>query len=155
MPTPNLFAISDVEKHSTTVHSLIVIKLRLLFATGLLAVLLNSCTSSNEQYPEGYVCDEVPAGYSALAVAGITYWALDDHYYRYWPGYGYVVVPPPHGRPPLPRPPARPVPPIARPPIAKPPSIQPVPNPSTRPSIQPVRPSMPSVRPMPRVRARR
>ena len=67
-------------------------------------VLLSSC--AHTQDPEGTTYDSVPDGYTSVLVGGITYWNYDDHYCRHWPGYGYVVVPPPHDRPPYDRPPS-------------------------------------------------
>ena len=141
---------------------------------GILVSLLGSCSNSYDDYPEGYVSNDIPIGYATVLIGGISYWNYHNHYYRHWPGYGYVVVRPPHNRPPYHRPPGRPEHPIARPPgtrppgtrppakpenpIARPPgnrppSGKPVSYPTTRPSTRPSnrpssRPSSrPSVRP--------
>ena len=115
-----------------------------------------SCTTTHyTSDPEGTTYQTLPAGYVAVMVAGISYYHYNNHYCRYWPGYGYVVVRPPYGRPPYHRPPARP--PIHRPPGYKPKPEHPIHKPGRpgtnpprpgRPSIQPV-PSNPSVRPAP------
>jgi hypothetical protein len=77
------------------------------FASVVSCLSLNSCATDPYSYdPEGTSYSSVPLGYTALMVGGISYWYYDDHYCRHWPGYGYVVVPPPHGRPPYHRPPA-------------------------------------------------
>ena len=130
---------------------------------GLITVLASSCVNYYDEQPEGYVTQTVPVGYTMAVVAGISYWHYNNHYYRYWPGYGYVVVRPPHGRPPYQRPPSRPPhggrppgngkpenpierPPGNRPRQTKPPTTQPV-RPVTRPSTPTTRPSVPSTRP--------
>ena len=130
---------------------------------GLITILASSCANYYDEQPEGYVTQTVPVGYTMAVVAGISYWHYNNHYYRYWPGYGYVVVRPPHGRPPYQRPPSRP-PNGGRPPgggkpehpIERPPGTRP-PNgggdrpgsgkPTTLPSTRPSSPSKPTVRP--------
>ena len=87
----------------------------------LAGVLLSSCAHD----PEGTTYDSVPVGYTSVVVGGITYWHYDDHYCRYWPGYGYVVVPPPYHRPPY-----------DRPPVLRPPGERPG-KPGERPGINP------------------
>lgn len=139
-----------------------------LLGLGMLMV-LSSCVNRYDTYPEGTVVSSAPVGYETVIIAGITYWYLNDHYYRHWPGSGWVVVRPPYGRPPYQRPPAkppRPEHPIERP---KPQPEQPIQRPVDRPSTQPVqrpvnrpvqRPSTqpvqrPVIRPAPRVPQRR
>ena len=97
-----------------------------------LVLLASSCVNDPYQNsPEGSVRETAPDGYEQMVYGGITYWYLHDHYYRYWPHYGWVVVRPPYGRPPDSKPP-KPMHPIERPPADKPPGVQPVP--ATRPS---------------------
>jgi uncharacterized membrane protein YgcG len=81
-------------------------RLVVVFASLVSCLSLNSCASDPYDYdPEGTSYSSVPYGYTALIVGGISYWHYDDHYCRYWPGSGYVVVRPPHHRPPYQRPP--------------------------------------------------
>lgn len=140
--------------------------MRMLVILPVIVGLLSSC--ANDPYanrPEGTVSETAPEGYETMMYGDIEYWYLYDHYYRYWPHYGWVVVRPPHDRPPYPKPPKpvhpierppggkppKPEQPIARPPAAKPPTAQPLPSPP--PTIQPMpsyRPSAPAPRPMPR-----
>lgn len=116
------------------------------FILPFLVLLASSCVNDPYQnLPEGSVSETAPAGYDSMVYGGITYWSHYNHYYRYWPNYGWVVVRPPYGRPPDTKPP-KPVHPIERPPAGKPPGVQPVP--ATRPSTPSYRPAvMPSYRP--------
>jgi hypothetical protein len=112
------------------------------FASVVSCLSLNSCATDPYSYdPEGTSYNSVPLGYTALMVGGISYWHYDDHYCRHWPGHGYVVVPPPHGRPPYHRPPAY------RPPGHKPgaPGLKPVPKPG--PSFPGYKPGRPGAKP--------
>ena len=137
---------------------------RMLFLSlvGSLALLWSSCVNPYDRYPEGYVIESAPVGYDTMVYGGITYWYSGGHYYRRWPGYGWVVVRPPHNRPPHQKPPAKPEHPIERPkpkpdkPVQRPverPSTRPVERPSTRPIQQPVqRPvQRPATRPAPSI----
>jgi len=117
---------------------------------------LSSCATDPYAYdPEGTSYEDAPDGYTESVVAGISYWHYDDHWCRYWPGYGYIVVPPPYGRPPYTRPPVvgpgrphkpapgypgyRPGNPGINPPVTRPsqPTIQPVTRPKTKPVTNP------------------
>ena len=70
---------------------------------------LSSCATDPYAYdPEGTSYSTLPVGYTAMMLGGLSYYYYNDHYCRYWPGRGYVVVRPPHGRPPYHRPPTRP-----------------------------------------------
>lgn len=117
-----------------------------------LALFLSACATDRYQsQPEGTVSESEPEGYEEVVYNDITYWHSYGHYYRYWPGSGWVVVRPPIGRPPYPRPP-KPVHPIEPPPTAKPKPLPAQPGqPTTRPVQRPVqRPVSPPVtRPMP------
>lgn len=113
-------------------------------ACALSVLALSSCaTDPYASDPEGTSYSSAPDGYAETVIAGISYWYYDDHYCRYWPGYGYVVVPPPYGRPPYTRPPVvgpgRPHKPAPSYPGYRrsQPSIQPVTGPTTRPVTNP------------------
>ncbi|MGB1130202.1 MAG: hypothetical protein ACPG4K_09130 [Haloferula sp.] len=138
---------------------------RYLTLSVLLSVSFTSCVNPYDRYPEGTVADSAPVGYDTMVYGGITYWYSSGHYYRRWPGYGWVVVRPPHNRPPHTKPP-KPEHPIEKPkpkpkpeqPIHRPdrPSTQPVQRPAQRPvqrpSTQPVQ--RPVTRPVQRPAAR-
>jgi hypothetical protein len=49
-------------------------------------------------YPYGYTRNALPYGYNSTYIGGTQYWHCNDHYYRHYPGRGYVVVQRPAGR---------------------------------------------------------
>lgn len=55
-------------------------------------------------YPYGYTTTALPYGYSSIYIGGARYWHCNNHYYRHYPGRGYVVVKRPHGHPSYQRP---------------------------------------------------
>ena len=83
------------------------LKIGLLAAAVFAVLAMTSCTYdpygtayasyTYTNYPYGYTTSYLPYGYTSVYIGGTRYWHCNNHYYRHYPGRGYVVVKRPHG----------------------------------------------------------